>query len=331
MSKAKGFAQVYIILLAILAVVVLGVYYLRLRPDAPLTPVCPKDLRQCSDGSYVGRTAGLFNCEFKPCPTSSSSKSQDETANWKTYINTKYGFSFKYSSDYNVNNGVAEIKGATDDSALVVLRNKEKSNNFFVAVVIKKEYADPHAYNGSEYNPFTINIDKILNSKIGEKINIGNGFFSYSRLPDEKAGDRTASAFENGEKEGYLTVNTQKYIYVLGRYPGDLRVFQEIFSTFKFLDQNQAGEIMIIKGKILDANSQPFENPDLTINSINTTDKCLANLTGEFVCSANLAKGKTYSFSLNDRQNNRGFVLQYFSGKPGQSLDLGTRRAPWSK
>lgn len=49
--------------------------------------VCTMDAKLCPDGSYVGRTGP--NCEFKPCPT-------DQTAGWKTYTNSQYGYEIKY-------------------------------------------------------------------------------------------------------------------------------------------------------------------------------------------------------------------------------------------
>lgn len=43
----------------------------------------------------------------------------DETANWRTYINNEYGFSFKYPAEWNLNN------------------NKSKSNEFTILVEVK--------------------------------------------------------------------------------------------------------------------------------------------------------------------------------------------------
>lgn len=54
--------------------------------------VCTMDVKECPDGSFVSRSGP--NCEFAACPTSSSEA--DETKNWQTYTNPKYGFVFKY-------------------------------------------------------------------------------------------------------------------------------------------------------------------------------------------------------------------------------------------
>ena len=67
--------------------------------------MCTQDAKLCADGSYVSRTGP--NCEFTACPVS------DETVNWKTYKNDKFGFEFKYPSKYIIdevlNNGVDDF------------------------------------------------------------------------------------------------------------------------------------------------------------------------------------------------------------------------------
>ncbi|MBM3282832.1 hypothetical protein FJY90_01135 [Candidatus Gottesmanbacteria bacterium] len=58
---------------------------------SPKERACSTEAKICPDGSAVGRTGP--NCEFASCPTQAA---KDETANWKTYKNTKYGYSIKY-------------------------------------------------------------------------------------------------------------------------------------------------------------------------------------------------------------------------------------------
>ncbi len=55
---------------------------------------CTLDAKICPDGTSVGRSGP--KCEFASCPTSSI-----ETADWKTYTNTKYGYSIKYPSSWS--------------------------------------------------------------------------------------------------------------------------------------------------------------------------------------------------------------------------------------
>jgi hypothetical protein len=44
----------------------------------PDQKVCTQEVKECPDGSFVGRTGP--NCEFTPCPPPSSSKADDEKA-----------------------------------------------------------------------------------------------------------------------------------------------------------------------------------------------------------------------------------------------------------
>lgn len=57
--------------------------------------VCTQDAKQCPDGSYVSRTGP--NCEFASCQ-----EMADETADWKTYRNDKYGFKIQYPTNFSL-------------------------------------------------------------------------------------------------------------------------------------------------------------------------------------------------------------------------------------
>jgi hypothetical protein len=78
-----------VIILIVVGVLVIagGVWIWQSRKEKPV--VCPQDTKLCPDGSYVSRTGP--NCEFAVCP-----EAKDETANWKTYRNEKFGIELKY-------------------------------------------------------------------------------------------------------------------------------------------------------------------------------------------------------------------------------------------
>ncbi len=76
----------------------------------PIGKGCTQEAKLCPDGSSVGRTGP--NCEFAPCPQLTSTptpipnlsieSSQSATANWKTYTNTKWNYSFSYPDSFFV-------------------------------------------------------------------------------------------------------------------------------------------------------------------------------------------------------------------------------------
>lgn len=72
-----------------------GFFLVKSSPKA-----CTLEAKLCPDGSAVGRTGP--NCEFTPCPqitTTSPSAIPDPTANWQTYTRIS-GITFRYPNDW---------------------------------------------------------------------------------------------------------------------------------------------------------------------------------------------------------------------------------------
>jgi hypothetical protein len=84
-------------------------------PSKPQPKACSTEAKICPDGSAVGRTGP--NCEFAPCP---NQVTQDETANWKTYTNTKFGFSVKYPNSWFSNSCGSDQTLILDPSSSIV-------------------------------------------------------------------------------------------------------------------------------------------------------------------------------------------------------------------
>lgn len=90
------------------AIVVLGGYialakYQQIWPFASKGIACTTEAKICPDGTSVGRTGP--NCEFTACP----SVTPDETAGWKTYTNTQYGFEFKYPNELKISSTLPDV------------------------------------------------------------------------------------------------------------------------------------------------------------------------------------------------------------------------------
>ncbi len=122
----KGSAPLIIILgMLVILGIVGGAYYfgksLSKTPDK--SKACTEEAKQCPDGSFVGRVGP--NCEFKPCP-SVTPKTSDETANWKMYINQKFGFSMKYPKDWivkeNGNNSIW-VSNTNEETLIIGVKN----------------------------------------------------------------------------------------------------------------------------------------------------------------------------------------------------------------
>lgn len=82
MNKQKGFVQFIILGVVVLAVVAAGAFYLGKQTST--RPVLPQDQ------------------VLTPQATPSFSPTADEAANWKTYTNSEYNFSFKYPPLWNI-------------------------------------------------------------------------------------------------------------------------------------------------------------------------------------------------------------------------------------
>ena len=127
----KNKLMTVVLLLIVILLICGGLVYVgiilgkkNITPDSLLNKpkACTQEAQVCPDGSSVGRIGP--NCEFAPCPNRvpSVTSTPNETANWKTYMNTEYGFSFKYPNNKavdirkdaylgvcNVKNGVIRI------------------------------------------------------------------------------------------------------------------------------------------------------------------------------------------------------------------------------
>jgi len=139
-------SEIAVGVILLIAVIVGGIFWLQSKKEeavvqvpvvdvqksAVKTPIgdkgvmCTQEAKLCEDGkTYVSRTQP--NCEFAACPAVST----DETANWQTYKNEKYGFEFQYpknwlleNSTYSNNYGIG-LADPNNAKRINDLRNKE--------------------------------------------------------------------------------------------------------------------------------------------------------------------------------------------------------------
>jgi hypothetical protein len=94
-------------LVIVLVIIIVGLVVYYQQPKSVLPVACTEEAKLCPDGvTSVGRQGP--NCEFAPCPVA---QAVDETADWKTYKNDKYGFEFKYPADWKIGDSSYTYEG----------------------------------------------------------------------------------------------------------------------------------------------------------------------------------------------------------------------------
>ena len=90
-ERIKNFLILTIITLIFSVVLIIVGFFAWQQLGTPKSVACTQAAKICPDGSAVGRTGP--NCEFTACPI-------DETADWQTYEDDKYGFTMKYPTEF---------------------------------------------------------------------------------------------------------------------------------------------------------------------------------------------------------------------------------------
>lgn len=150
--------------------------------------------------------------------TATSSAAKDETADWKIYTNSTYGFSIKYPSDYTIEESTQPFAvnfpgGSTEkigvQSLYIKPSNYLTGGELFAVSVLKENIEDTLARDRKNFS-----IEKETEIKIE----------GADKSVKWVAGDM-------------LVVDTQKgsYVYVLSDSGSKIEDFDTISSTFKFL------------------------------------------------------------------------------------------------
>lgn len=154
---------------------------------------------------------------LSPTVSSPSSNPADPTANWKTYTNTKYGFSFKYPKIWESEEEKMALLDNPDNVEITFFpvgetHNKSVGGNFILSVsyVGDKRTVD---YVKSEYSP------KALKTEIGGKPALKDDVSLYAYI---KVDNNNSIEVRNNNSKTATEVVTY---------------FDQLLATFKFLGQ----------------------------------------------------------------------------------------------
>ena len=189
---------------------------------------CTMEAKICPDGSSVGRTGP--NCEFAPCPT--PKPETDPTANWQTYTNSDYGFSFKHP---NLSGDCCKISGPITGTADEIITlgdystGREGSDAPFDGLSVSVEpnigslsldqYVNQEKQ-GQSKNPFCGGVDAQSTSTLAQRRMI--------RLSCKYNWEVLITSFPNNRE--FLVINMTE-----ASEDSFKEVFEQILSTFTFI------------------------------------------------------------------------------------------------
>lgn len=176
----------------------------------------------------------------QPTPTSESTSSA-ETANWKTYTNMKYNYSFMYPLEYNPYGVGSGLKDASEDSVSVLVGNIEAatSESGLWYPIFYVNYYTSIIDNSNLYNYDTAIVNKFISTDIGNTVKIQDD--NFIRLPDISIGEMNAKVFVNNyggtdSEDRRIVIKRGSDFYLLGAYTTihNFKIYNQILSTFKF-------------------------------------------------------------------------------------------------
>lgn len=217
------------VLIIILVLIVAGVaYFVTVRHSIRI--VCTQETKQCSDGSYVGRTGPT--CEFTSCPIATTSI-QSKTADWKTYRNEQYGFEVKYPKKF------LDCGEGGWGSALISVRVCEKQFS-------ENELWQP-SLNFGTFDKKSLSIDSFLNEMTEPDYSFYEDVRMMPPMPlvKEKTKVMPVGGFETykvifSDDRGIFYIFADNYVYGISwSGPSEYKdIADQILSTFNLLSRS---------------------------------------------------------------------------------------------
>jgi len=191
------------------------------EPSQPVT--CTTNAKLCLDGSYVARIPPT--CDFVPCPTITQPTPITDISNWKMYTNTEYGFEFKYSNNMKLTVNTPSyisLEFITHEPDSEILVKTYKSN---LGLKTINEPTSP--YSELEKESLFVGTNQAIKLSyywIIEGVQRKNKNVEYFMKNQDNF---VEIAFISG-----FALEENKNAYL-----DELKIFDQILSTFKFIDQ----------------------------------------------------------------------------------------------
>jgi len=166
--------------------------------------------------------------QLKGLQSSDTTTSTDETADWKTYTNTDYKFSFKYPSDWTLNSNdekAVTVNSPENQAAKQKVDSGEMNGEGYMSDITFYSYNSLSEADGNNPKKWT-NISDMISDK---------GYFPNGLIKTSLTGQTAYEGIEGGFG--------QYYIYVLQK---DSKIFKVLFGNVETKDK-----LTLIDKKIL--------------------------------------------------------------------------------
>lgn len=204
---------------------------------------------------YLGSQLDQISKPFPtPLPAETSVKEKDPTANWKTYTNSKYEYSLKYPDSLVVKTGGYGLTSVDEESRIIV-GDKEIKDYYEGRLTVRAQNQTTCQNDVQELKLLKGDLKSFAEwrwklNKEDKNSNTSNktvGELTETTIDGQKAYQFTINRSwvddcggESMDKDGLVVFVENKGVFFTIRTPLGSKLYQQILSTFKFINpENQ--------------------------------------------------------------------------------------------